>query len=99
MNLIKKICMDCAFFSLASEGLELDSCRLFDKKISRKEARVKTDCSRFILREENKDVEFYVPGHAKKKAQYEEEIKRYSIYMLVLLLAGVILFYLITRAV
>lgn len=92
----KKRCRDCTFFSLASEGLDIDACRFFDRALSREETMARTDCPEFIIREEEKDVEFYLPDRAEKKEGYEKEIRKYSIYMVVLVILGIGFFYLVT---
>jgi hypothetical protein len=96
MAQIKKRCRDCAFFSLASEGLDIDRCRFFDRALTREETMIRTECPEFIVREEEKDVEFYLPERAEKKESYEKEIKKYSIYMVVLVALGIGFFYLIS---
>jgi hypothetical protein len=95
---LKKRCRDCAFFSLASEGLDLDRCRFFNRPLSREETMVKTQCTEFIKREDEKDVEFYIPNRADKKETYEREIRKYSIYMILLVILGIGFFYLVTTA-
>jgi hypothetical protein len=99
MESSKKRCMDCAFFSLASEGLDSDVCRLLDKSLSRQETMVATSCERYEIREEGKDIEFYVPEQRDKKAAYEKEIKKYSVYMVALVMLGIGFFYLVTTLV
>ncbi len=94
-----KKCRDCAFFSLASEGLDQDRCRFFDRLLNRREVAVKTDCPEYKEREDEKDVEYYIPERAEKKEEYEGEIKKYSIYMVVLLALALVFFYLVTTAV
>lgn len=96
MTITEKRCRDCAFFSLASEGLDLDRCRFFNRALSREEAMISTDCTKYVLREEGKDVEFYVPERSKRKELYEQEIKKYSIYMIILVFLGIGFFYLVT---
>jgi hypothetical protein len=96
---IKKRCRDCAFFSLASEGLDLDRCRFFDRSLSREETMLKIECPEHIVREDEKDVEFYMPERSAKKDTYEKEIKKYSIYMVVLVVLGIGFFYIITSVI
>lgn len=93
---MNKRCRDCAFFSLACEGLDQDRCRFFDRELTREETMIKTDCEKFIAREEGKDVDYYIPDRAAKKAGYEQEIRKYSVYMVVLLVLGIGFFYLVT---
>jgi hypothetical protein len=99
LKLANKRCRDCAFFSLTSEGLDLDRCRFFDKSLSREEAMLKIECPEYILREDEKDVEFYMPERSAKKDIYEKEIRKYSIYMVVLVVLGIGFFYIVTAVV
>jgi hypothetical protein len=45
-----------------------------------------------------KDVEFYIPERADKKETYKREIRKYSIYMILLVILGIGFFYLVTTA-
>jgi hypothetical protein len=63
-----KQCRDCAFFSLESEGTNLDVCIVLAKALTRTETMVATSCDRYEVREEGKDIEFYIPEHKDKKA-------------------------------
>jgi hypothetical protein len=94
-----KRCRDCAFFSLASEGLDSDVCRVLDKMLTRTETMDSVRCDRYEIREEGKGIEFYIPEQKDKKAAYEKEIKKYYIYMIVLVLLGIGFFYLVTKLV
>ncbi len=94
-----KRCRDCAFFSLASEGLDLDVCRVLDKSLSREETMTVTICDRYEIREEGKGIEFYIPEHKDKKEAYEKEINKNYINMIVLVLLGIGFFYLVTKLV
>ncbi len=94
-----KRCRDCAFFSLASEGLDSDVCRFFKKVLTRTETVVSINCKKYELREEEKDIEFYLPERKDKKKAYENEIKKYYIYMIVLVMLGISFFYLVTTLV
>jgi|GEM_PF-6357808 len=84
---IKK-CKDCAYFALASEGLDEDVCTFYSKALSREEVIKATECPKFELRKEEKDLFF---------AKYEAELKKYLPLMLILLVLGVVLLYIITR--
>jgi hypothetical protein len=95
----KRRCRDCAFFSLACEGLEGDRCRFFNRFLSRTETLVKTDCPEYVVREDEKDVEFYIPERMERKEIYEREIRKYSLYMIILVVLGIGFFYLVTAAV
>ena len=97
MTQYNKRCRDCAFFSLAGEGLDLDRCRFFDRLLSRKETMVSSECQKFVTREDEKDIEFYMPEQAERKQGYEKEIRRYSFYMVLFLVLGIGFFYLITK--
>ncbi|GBE18594.1 MAG TPA: hypothetical protein ENH13_00690 [Euryarchaeota archaeon] len=92
-------CMDCAFFALASEGLDQDRCRLFDRPLSRIEVMNAVDCDRFEERVEGRDVDHYIPERSEKKEAYHSEIMKYSIYMVVLVVLGIGFFYLVTTMV
>ncbi|RMF89215.1 MAG: hypothetical protein D6733_06735 [Methanobacteriota archaeon] len=93
---IKRRCRDCTFYSLASEGLDADICRFFDRVLTREETMVRTGCPEFRPREEGKDADLYLPREAAKKAMYEREIRKYSLYMVLLLVLGILFFYLAT---
>jgi hypothetical protein len=99
MSQVNKRCRDCAFFSLASEGLIQDICRFFSRSLSRDETMVHTDCPKYVIREEDKDVEFYLPERASKKASFEKEIRKYSVYMILLVVLGIGFFYFVTALV
>ncbi|MFV2041138.1 MAG: hypothetical protein ACC644_04005 [Candidatus Hydrothermarchaeales archaeon] len=99
MAITQRRCRDCAFFALASEGLDQDRCRLFDRPLSRIETLNEVDCSRYEVRIEGRDVEHYIPERSEKKEAYREEIRKYSIYMVVLVVFGIGIFYLITTVV
>jgi len=89
-------CRECVFYSLASEGLDPDWCRHFERELTRAETVVGTRCESFIERVDERDADYYLPEKAEQKREYEREIRRYSIYMLLLLGIGIVLFYLVT---
>jgi hypothetical protein len=99
MAITQTRCRDCAFFALASEGLDQDRCRLFDRPLSRIETLQGVDCDRYEVRIEGRDVEHYIPERSEKKEAYREEIRKYSIYMVVLVVFGIGIFYLITTVI
>lgn len=92
-------CRDCAFFALASAGLNQDRCRLFDRPLSRIQTMKVVDCDKYEIRVEGRDVDHYVPERTEKKEAYQDEIRRYSIYMVVLVVIGIGFFYLVTSMV
>jgi len=57
------------------------------------------DCDKYEIRVEGRDVDHYVPERTEKKEAYQDEIRRYSIYMVVLVVIGIGFFYLVTSMV
>jgi len=89
-------CRDCAFFSLACEGLDIDRCRYFDRSLSRQETMQGVKCNEYITREEDKDIEYYIPERKETKQRFEGEIKGYYVYMILALFLGIGFFYVVT---
>jgi len=83
-----KRCKDCAYFSLASEGLDEDTCTFYNKVLTREEVIREVACPKFEPRSEEKDLHF---------AKYEAELKKYLPLMILLLGIGILILYLITK--
>ncbi|MFQ6137223.1 MAG: hypothetical protein ACE5PM_08595 [Candidatus Hydrothermarchaeales archaeon] len=87
---VKPKCKDCTFFVLSSEGVEVDRCEFFDRDLTREEIVVGTDCPEFILREEGRHVEHYLPDKEKTKAGYRREYLKYTVAATVLVIIGIV---------
>ncbi len=92
----KYTCKDCVFFALSSGGLDEDMCEFFSKPLKRVDILKGRDCKEFRLREEGKGVEEYLPQKASEKAVYKQEIKKYVVAAIVLVVLGIVMLYFLT---
>ncbi len=92
----KYTCKDCVFLALSSGGLDEDMCEFFSKPLKRVDILKGRDCKEFRLREEEKGVEDYLPQKASEKAVYKQEIKKYVVAAIVLVVLGIVLLYFLT---
>lgn len=83
-----KKCKDCTYFSLASEGLNEETCTFYNKALTREEVIKGTDCQKFELRKEEKDP-FFV--------KYEAELKKYLLLAILLFALGILILYITTK--